>query len=150
MTPTILGRWQTRILLLGTLGIFITFWFALFLRNFITPFALLIYVILFGLGWDVIYNMLQSLRWDRDWPPIYFLFGAIVEAVFLWGLIQGIMVWHPFGLPTLPGVTPRLLLVQFVSHYSAVWLITFMVMLGPLKVAFLQWRFKGGRWLGRL
>ena len=140
MTPTILGRWQTRILLMATIGLIITLPFAGFANPFYTPFVILLYVTLLGLGWDVLYNALQTLRWDRDWPPIFFLFGAILEAAFLWGLLN---------MVPLPGVTRQLTLGAFTLHYLTVWLTTFLVMLGPLKMFFLQWRFQGGEWLGR-
>jgi len=113
-----------------------------------TPFIVLAYVTLLGLGWDVLYTYLQRLRWDRDWPPVFFLFGAIAEAIFLWMLIRAGFLWHIFGLRSLPGVAPHQLpFALFMAHYSAVWLATFMVMLGPLRTIVPRWRFFGGRWL---
>jgi hypothetical protein len=145
MTPTLLGRWQTRLLLLGTVGLLITAGFALLYRDGVTPFVLLGYVILIGFGWDVLYDFLQTLHWDRDWPPIFFLGGAVIEAVVLWGLIRATFLWHMLGWITLPGVNPALTLGQFVAHYTTVWLVTFLLMLGPIRIAFLDWRFRGGQ-----
>jgi len=145
MTPTLLGRWQTRLLLLGTVGLLITAGFALLYRDGVTPFMLLGYVILIGFGWDVLYDFLQTLHWDRDWPPIFFLGGAVIEAVVLWGLIRATFLWHLLGWATLPGVNPALTLGQFVAHYTTVWLVTFLLMLGPIRIAFLDWRFRGGQ-----
>ena len=150
MTPTIFGRWQTRLLLMGTAGIVITVCFALLTRPFPAPFVVLAYVTLFGLAWDVLYNTLQTRRWDRDWPPIFFVFGGIAEAAFLWILMNAGFLWRLVGLRTLPGVPPNLTFGQFAVHYTVVWLITFLILLGPLKIAFLNWRFKGGQWVGRL
>jgi len=148
MTPTIFGRWQTRLLLMGTVGVFVTLFFARWFNDFVTPFVLLGYATLIGCYWDMFYNFTQTLRWDRDWPPIFFVGAAIVEALFLWGLINLVMVWQPFGWQTLPGISTELAGWQFLVHYITVWLTTYLIMLGPIKIAFIQWRFRGGRIAG--
>ncbi len=140
MTSTIFGRWQTRLLLMGTAGLIITIFFALLFRS-AAPFVLLFYVTFFGLIWDMLYNMLQKMRWDRDWPPLFSVVTGIVEAIFLVILLNIIR---------LPGVGPRVTILQFSLHYTAVWLLTFLIALGPLKTAFPHLRFKGGQWLGKL
>ena len=78
MTPTLFGRWQTRLLLLATVGILITIPFS-------EPiyFSVLAYIAILGLFWDVVYDFLQKFRWDRDWPGVYQLLAAIWEAIFL-------------------------------------------------------------------
>jgi len=136
MTPTLTGRWQTRLFLLSTVGALITLIFGYLFSNFVTPFALLGYVLLFGFLWDILYNGLQTLRWDRDWPPLFFVVGGIVEGLFLWGLTH---------LIPLPGVDPDLSLSKFAAHYCTVFIFTLSIMLGPLKIVFLKWRFRGGR-----
>ncbi len=142
MTPTLLGRWQTRVILMSTVGVFISLFFALPAgRFFLTPFIILALATCFGLGWDVLYTWLQKLRWDRDWPPIFFVFGGIVEAIFLWTFIEIIPI---------PGVDPRLSIFQFVLHYSVVWLTAFALMLGPLRTMLLHWRFQGAEWWKRI
>ena len=145
MIPTLLGRWQTRLLLLGTVGLVITLAFGLLYRNITTPLALLGYVLLFGFGWDILYNYLQTLRWDRDWPPMFLAGGGLVEALFLWGLVKADFLWPALGLANLPGVYPGLHVSQFAAHYGTVWLATFLIMLGPLKIFFIKWRFRGGQ-----
>ncbi len=146
MTPTLSGRWQARVLLMGLVGGLITFFFAQAFGDYQTPFVLLGYVIAIGLLWDMLYAYVQTLRWDRDWPPIFFVVCAILEAIVLWGLIKG-GLWAYFGLTSLPGVSPNLTLGQFVAHYSTVFLAIFLLMLGPLKLTTLYWRFRGGQWL---
>jgi hypothetical protein len=136
LTPTLLGRWQTRLFLLATVGALITFIFGYLFNDFITPFALLGYVLLFGFLWDILYNALQTLRWDRDWPPLFFVIGGLIEGLFLWRLT----LFIPF-----PGVDPHLTFGRFAAHYGTVFIITLAVMLGPLKVLCLKWRFRGGR-----
>ncbi len=145
MIPTLSGRWQTRLLLLGTVGLVITLIFGLIFDDMIIPLTLLGYVLLFGLVWDILYNFLQTLRWDRDWPPIFFVGTGILEAVVLWGLVKASPLWMLVGLNSLPGVNPALTLGQFVAHYGTVWLVTFLIFLGPLKIFLLRWRFRGGQ-----
>jgi len=145
MTPTLAGRWQTRTFLLSCIGLPITLVFGFLYDNFSTPLVLLGYVWLLGLSWDVGYHLLQGLRWEGDWPPLFFGLGAFVEGLLLWGLVKAAFVWQAIGLAGLPGVDPGLTLAQFGAHYATVWLVTFLVMLGPLKIFFLKWRFRGGQ-----
>ncbi|MCB0180691.1 MAG: hypothetical protein KDI62_20835 [Anaerolineae bacterium] len=145
MTPTLWGRWQTRLLLLGTIGLLITIGFGALFGNFVTPLALLGYVLLLGLAWDIVYQALQSLRWDRDWPPLFMVGGGLLEALLLWGLIKADFLWAGLGLAGLPGVAPGLTLAQFALHYGTVFTVIFLIMFGPMKVIFLKWRFRGGQ-----
>lgn len=146
MTPTLRGRWQTRLLLFATLGAGISLLFALWHQNFRAAFALLGYMLLFGLVWDVVYAFLQSLRWDRDWSPALYLLSAVWEGVFLWFAIQ---LAHRYGFPAgagLPGAVHRLGIGAYAGQFSAVWLVCLLAMFGPLKILFPRWRFKGGQW----
>lgn len=144
MTPTLLGRWQTRLFLLGTVGALITLIFGFLFNNFVTPFALLGYILLFGFIWDILYNFLQSLRWDRDWPPLFFVGGGLLEALLVWGLVKADFLWVMLGLAGLPGVNPGLAFAQFAAHYCTVFIVTLLLMLSLMKVVFLKWRFRGG------
>lgn len=148
MTPTILGRWQTRFFLLFTIGFLITLYFGWLFDNYTTPIIILIYVTVFGIGWDILYNVIQSFRWDRDWPPAYQLFAGIWEGLFLWALIQAGFLWGLFGLEELPGVpTASITLGQFLSHYCTVWFVTFLASQSLMRLLFPRWRFRGGQWL---
>ena len=145
MTPTLMGRWQTRLLMLGTIGVLITLIFGYLFKDFVTPFALLGYVLLLGFFWDILYNFLQSLRWDRDWPPLLFVIGGLLEALLVWGLVNADFLWSALGLTGLPGVHMELTAAQFAAHYGTVFVVTLLIMLGPLRVIFLKWRFQGGQ-----
>lgn len=139
MTPTLLGRWQTRLFLLGTVGLIVTLLFGMFIGDTRTPLVLLGYVLGLGLVWEMLYQYLQSFRWDQDWPPAFQVGTGIFEALVVWGLVQTI------GLPgvdgtALPGTT-------FLAHYGAVWVATFLVVQGPLRIIFLHWRYRGGQWV---
>ncbi len=144
MTPTLRGRIESRLFLLTVLGLPLTSLFALLYRDGRTPFVLLGYVLLFGLAWDALYYGLQTLRWNRDWPPLFMLLGGLWEAIFLWGLIS---LSRGMGL-SLPGVAPGLTLAQFVAHYGTVFLVTFSAMFSLLPILFPRWRYRGGQWLG--
>lgn len=135
MIPTLNGRWQTRIGLMGTAGLLVTLLFAAAYAS-VTPLLLLAYVILIGLAWDVLYSFLQSQRWDDDWPPVFALLGGLAEGALIWLLV-----------PLLPGVDVTLTFGQFALHYLTVSLITFALMLGPIRILLPRWRFRGGRWI---
>jgi hypothetical protein len=142
MTPTLAGRWQTRLLLLGTAGVAVTLLFGWIFSDFRTPLALLFYVLVLGFAWDALYHLLQGFRWDGDWPPLFQLIACIVEGLFLW-----ILATDGFLRDGLPGVSPNLSLARFAVHYGLVWLVIFALLQGTLKVIFPRWRFRGGQWL---
>ncbi|BAZ32527.1 hypothetical protein NIES4074_50330 [Cylindrospermum sp. NIES-4074] len=143
MTPTLFGRWQTRLLLLATVGVLVTL---PFVTGVIGPgansvyFWILAYVAIFGLGWDVLYDYLQKFRWDRDWPAAYQLLAGIWELVFIFSCAK-ILGFLPF-LPK-DELSPRV----FLLHYSIVWLAVFITSQSLMRIIFPRWRFRGGQWL---
>ena len=148
MTPTLYGRWQTRLFLLGTVGLVVTFIFgSLNDDKFMTPLVILGYVLVIGFLWDIFYNFLQTFRWDRDWPPAFQLGAGILEGIFIWALINSTFIWDLTGLEGLPGVSRDLTLGLFITHYASVWVTTFAASQGPMRIFFPRWRFRGGQWL---
>ena len=140
MTPTLLGRWQTRIFLLATVGAFVTFPFSLGTgdRPGWIYWALLGYIALFGLAWDGLYIYWQKFRWDRDWPGLFQLLAGMGEGLFI-GLLA-----KTVGLP---GISPEQFSAgPFVGHYSLVWLATYLASQSLTRILFPRWRFRGGRW----
>ena len=138
MTPTYLGRIQTRILLLATVGSFVTLFYGILAAylsgnfvDFFIPFLLLFLVTLFGIFWDILYNYAQKLRWDRDWPPAFSFITAFIEMLPVM-LIALLLNVHP---------------ILFLFHYWSIWWATFIMALGPMRVIFPRWRFRGGQWL---
>ncbi len=143
MTPTLFGRWQTRILLLATVGVLVSVPFAIGLTGLGASsiyFWILGYVALFGLAWDILYTYLQKYRWDRDWPAAYQLFAGIWEMVFIFG---GVKI---FGLLPIPIPKEELSTVAFILHYVTVWLAIFIISQSLMKIIFPRWRFRGGQW----
>ena len=120
MTPTLLGRIQTRILLFGSVGAIVSFPFGG------TALLVLFFALILGLFWDVLYNLIQKLRWDRDWPAALQLGAGLWEGIVLWVLFQGFFSWW---------------------HYSLVWLSVFICSQSLMRLMFPRWRFRGGRWL---
>jgi hypothetical protein len=144
MTPTLFGRWQTRLLLLATVCVLVSIPFALGLIGAganAVYFFILAYVAIFGLGWDVVYNYLQKSRWDRDWPAAYQLFAGIWELLFV---LCGVKF---FGFLPLPVPKNELPLGTFFLHYSLVWLAVFISSQSLMRIIFPRWRFRGGQWL---
>ena len=134
MTPTLLGRWQTRLILFGTVGLAVTAVFATWFQSNI-PYLLLGLVFVLGCGWDVLYQQMQRRRWDRDWPPNLQLAAGIWEAIVVAGLLYGVGILRQ---PPTVG--------QFVGHYTAVWLTTFLASQSVLRLIFPRWRYNGGEW----
>ena len=140
MTPTLTGRWQTRLALLATLGVVVTALFALAYAN-LAFVVVLVYVALFGVVWDVIYIALQQYRWDRDWPAAFQVLNGLVEGVVLYLAITQL------GLPGVPRDLP---LPVFVAQYGLVWLVVFLWTQGPMRALFPFWRFHGGTIIPRV
>ena len=138
MTPTLFGRWQTRIFLLGTYGILVTLFFGWWFDDYLTPLSVLGYVLLFGFAWDVLYNYSQQYRWDSDWPPTYQLGSAVIEVIFLWIILFPLEDYIP-----VPGVG-ALSLTQFLAHYWSVWIVIFLLSQSAMRIWFPRWRYNGG------
>jgi hypothetical protein len=144
MTPTLFGRWQTRLLLLATVGVIVSLPFVAGIIG-ASPgpiyFWILGYVAIFGIIWDVIYDQIQKYRWDRDWPAAYQLIAGIWEMVFVF---CGAKL---FGFLPIPILKDELNPAMFLLHYSAVWLAVFIASQSLMRVIFVRWRFRGGQWL---
>lgn len=146
MTPTLLGRWQTRVVLMFSVGLAICVAWGVRQRDMQTPVTLWAYVLVLGLGWDVLYQYLQGFRWDRDWPPLFQLIGGALEGLTIWAMVSAAGFWALFGRLAPPGVSPGLERDDFVTHYGLVWLSLFLITLGPIKLLNPRWRFRGGEW----
>lgn len=133
MTPTLRGRWQTRFFLLGTIGLAISIFFAALFGSPL-PIINLFLVMFIGLGWDVIYNWMQTRYWDHDWPAVMQFWSGIFEGIFLFILL---IIFDPFGPPPNP--------FEFGIHYLVVWVTVFFASQSFMRLFFPRWRFRGGR-----
>jgi hypothetical protein len=137
MTPTLLGRWQIRLFLLGTVGVIISLVVGLIVKDFKTPLFVLLYVFLFGVVWDLLYQFITTFRWDRDWPTSFQVAAGIVEGALVYLLLL------TGKMPAVPKVPPFLV---FLIQYGLIWLSIFVLIQGPMRIFFLNWRYQGGQW----
>ena len=164
MTPTLFGRWQTRLFLLATVGIVLSLPFVFGYLQFAdrltsNPFTLfgaiaysagglfdptffwvLAYVALFGLAWDVFYTFLQQYTWDRDWPGIVMFFGAVAEGATI------VLLSKTIGLPLISADLPAR---WFAVHYSVVSFAAFLFSWAGMRLLFPRARYRGGEWIGK-
>jgi hypothetical protein len=159
MLPTLLGRWQTRIMLFIWIGIPITLAYALWLGSGsslhavkllglsvdMRPFQILCLLLLVGLVLDPVYFLVQQFRWDNDWPFAFQFFFSIVEFLIVLGLIW-LNVLPFMRARTIPNATDYF---YFALHFGLVFVPSFIALLGFVQIFMVRWRFKGGEW-GRL
>lgn len=145
MTPTLLGRWQTRLWLMIFIGGLFTllYWALLGIAGRIpsddlTLFLVLAIVLVLGLLWDIPYMAVLRFRWDHDWPAIFQLFSGIWEWLVVWGVVAFVTI--PFV--TQPDAGSWWI---FHTHYWLVWLTTFIASQGFLRILNPRWRFRGGQ-----
>lgn len=145
MTPTLYGRWQTRILLFVVVGLPVTFLYALYLDfeddGFYDPFVFLTALLIVGLVLDPVYNHIQRFRWDNDWPFAFFVFFTVIEFLITLGLLNAGFL-DPF-------LTYRIENDTALVHFSWVLFVSFVSVLAFIQVFLIRWRFKGGE-IGRL
>ncbi len=143
MTPTMRGRWFTRLFLTGVIGVPVTLFYMLMFGAFSADGAgvakmplLVVWMTVLGLALDPAYYALQTLRWDRDWPMAFHIAA---------GLLEGILTFTLFALGALPGAD----CVEgdggrFIVHYGSMFLLMVAMLWGPMRVLFPKWRFRGG------
>lgn len=148
MTPTLLGRIQTRLFLVATIG---AVWM-LIISPIVSPltpdgtdladiyslgYAALVVVAVAGIAWELLYHGLQQLRWEKDWPTLFGLLTGINEGVVVFLVLQAGLPWDVGDVPGAAYV------VMFATTWVAIWLVAN----GPMRVIDLRWRFRGGRLL---
>jgi len=144
MTPSLLGRWQTRILLFIFIGLPITYLFASYLDNWNFPGAdepywILFLILIVGLVLDPIYIFIQGFRWDQDWPFAFQFFFSIIEfLIVLFGIDQK---W--FTQVNRLVLETNLTIV--ILHFTSVFLVSFFFLLGGIQIFNLRWRFNSGK-----
>ena len=141
MTPSLLGRIQTRIVVLGVLGGLWTLLITLALPGgaelgdkYQVTFRALVLVIVLGVAWELVYHALQQYRWEKDWPTLFGLLTGLNEGVVVWIVLVAI-------LPSDLDVTAA----QYLIHFCTTWVVVWLFLNGPMRVLSLRWRFRGGR-----
>jgi hypothetical protein len=137
MTPTLFGRWQIRLFMLSTVGLVIACLIGWTIGNLRLPLLALGFVLMVGCILDVLYQYIQSFRWDCDWPTSFQMCVGVLEGLLVCFLIE---VLNGSELPTnFPTV--------FVVQYGSTWLMIFALTQGPLRLLWPKWRYQGGQWL---
>ncbi len=147
MTPTLIGRIQSRLVLVAAVGIPVALFLGVVLprptdattlgdmyRVFFVALALVAVV---GVVWELVWHGLQQLRWEKDWPTLFGLITGVPEGVVVWLLLRAGV---PIDVGAVDGST---FLAMFVITWIAIWLVAN----GPLQIVFIRWRFRGGRFL---
>jgi hypothetical protein len=140
MTPTLAGRWQTRLLLYLFVGLPVTWFYAFFVLeledDFLDPFVFLTALFIVGFLLDLVYNQIQRFRWDGDWPFAFFIFFGICEFLITLGLLNA-GVLDPFLVYRIDNGTALI-------HFCWVLLFMFLAVLAGVQVFYIRWRFRGG------
>ena len=144
MVPTLLGRIQTRLFLLATVGVIITLLVVPVLPGPSGPlgdryaggFLVLVAVGVLGIVWELIYHFLMQFRWEKDWPTFFGLITAVNEGVLVWLLLE---------LEAVPGIDRPVPFSAFLLQFVTTWLVVWSTVNGPMRVPFVHWRFRGGR-----
>lgn len=147
MLPTFRGRYETRLFLTLFIGVPVTLIYAFFIGglgfNAQLVWALLgVLLALFIVGaiLDPLYIVIQWLRWDRDWPFAYQFFFTIIEFGIVIALAS--IGWIPWLNEA--DFQQSVVIRVAIWHFFWVFLVSFLLLLGPLGVFFVRWRYKGG------
>jgi hypothetical protein len=143
MVPTLPGRIQSRIFLLGTVGVLVT---ALITpvagipgslgAQYKTTYIILATVLVLGVVWELLYHLLMQWRWEKDWPSLFSLVTAVPE---------GILIWLLLAAHAVPGLSTTPPLSAYLIDFIVVWVCVWLVGQGPMRIPFIRWRFHGGR-----
>ena len=161
MTPTLLGRWQTRLVLFVAVMLPIALGFALALGShghmLREPLALAALMLAAGLVLDPVYDQLQRLRWDQDWPFALFVLDSFVEFALALGVIRldllpGLEACH---LARIDRVTRNLVCLDYtlplrlaLPQAAAVIVLSLVVVACLVPILDPRWRFRGGEFGG--
>ena len=142
MLPTLIGRVQTRLVLLAVIGGLVTLLVVPVLPvsaplsdRYRDGYLVLAAVAVLGVGWECLYHLLMQWRWEKDWPTLFGLVTIVPEGLLVWLLLQA---------GAIPGIVGTVSAPAFCLQLLAVWLSVWLVANGPMRVPFIRWRFRGG------
>ncbi|MCC6435086.1 MAG: hypothetical protein IT196_08670 [Acidimicrobiales bacterium] len=143
MTPTLIGRIQTRLFLLLVIGLPWTILVTPLLPRhlgvgtlgglYATTLTAWFLVGLLGCCiWEPLYHLGQQFRWEKDWPILFGLLTSIPEALVLWSALPA------YDTSPASGWT-------FCFHFFSTWIVMWLFAIGPIKIFLIRYRFRGGR-----
>ena len=147
MLPTLNGRIQTRVLVLGFLGLLVALVITPVLptgdlslgQAYRVTLSVLLATVLVGVLWELLYHFVQQFRWEKDWPTLFGLLTMINEGLLIYLLVRCTTMIVPEHL--------RPSLTAFLIQFVVTWLVFWVVVNGPMRLVFHRWRFAGGRLL---
>ena len=147
MLPTLNGRIQTRVLVLGFLGLLVALVITPVLptgdlslgQAYRVTLSVLLATVLVGVLWELLYHFVQQFRWEKDWPTLFGLLTMINEGLVIYLLVRYTTMIVPEHL--------RPSLTAFLIQFVVTWLVFWVVVNGPMRLVFHRWRFAGGRLL---
>ena len=104
--------------------------------DFQTTFIILATVLVLGIGWELIYHVIQQFRWEKDWPTLFGFITCVNEGALVWLLLE---------LEAVPGIEGEVPLSAFLIDFLVIWMAIWVAVNGPMRVPFIRWRFFGGR-----
>ena len=137
MTPTLMGRVQSRLIIVLLVGLPWTLLLGPFLPAGEAALsdvysmifrAVFIVAIIGAVLWEPVYHFIQQYRWEKDWPTGLGLITALPEGIVVYLLLGD-------NVPT----------AAFLWHFITTWLLIWFVLNGPIRVLLPRWRFRGGR-----
>jgi hypothetical protein len=100
-------------------------------------FASLGLMTLLGLGWECLFQGIQQVRREEDWPALFALVSGIPEAIGVWfalhavRITRGTLLWSSSKTP------------MFVLLFASIWLVFWGTTLGPMRAFSLRWHLDG-------
>ena len=144
MTPTLLGRLQVRLFMFLFVGAPVTLFFAWYLEeDFLILYEIVGYIFAVGFALDFAYIELQKRRWDHDFPFAFQFVAGFVEFFIVMACLYSGIAFR-FDLSSLPGDTQWFIFQNFLLHFLTIHVISILLLLGPLQILFVRWRFRGG------
>ena len=142
MTPTLTGRWHTRLLLFVVLGLPLTLLYTVLIGWSsrwppIEPFAFLTVILVTGLTLDVAYIQIQRFRWDNDWPFAFQFLSGIAEFILAFALVRSALLSNI--------ISAEIELMSAIAHFGLVFIPSFLALFGAIQICFINWRFNGGQ-----
>jgi hypothetical protein len=145
MLPTLIGRIQSRVVLLLVFGGLVTTLIAPLLPvdasiglKYANAYLVLVTVTVLGVLWEFVYHFIMQFRWEKDWPTLFGLVTLVPEGLLVWGLGKA---------GAIPFYTGSFSSLAFWIHFVIVWLVVWIIANGPLRVPLIRWRFRGGRFV---
>jgi hypothetical protein len=148
MLLTYTGRIQLRLFLLVTVGVPVSICYGFFIGDTVTPNIIIFTVTIGGIMLDSLYDYIQSLTWDKDWPPLYIFVTGVIEFMFILMFISVSKNILFFVFPFSLFIDANYSIV--IIHYWLAWITIFFTVTVIIPILFPGAKFNGGKIFYRL